>query len=201
MEPRRLPFKSWAAIYAHLSLAEIMAVAHQPSGFPAKMSDISSTSLIRSENWRRTDTKELDFLEQGYQRQMSTNETDNTELTIGYGSTVFRKGECHTRVRGGGKAGGNAWLARVLGHDPKFEFNRKFIRANRSDVSQSGRSGVVRWTISEPGIYEFRGCSNSSTRNAEGFFEVHEDGRVDLLTKSVVLARLSGMNQPISGAS
>lgn len=131
---------------------------------------------------------------------MSIKETENTELNIGYGSTVFRMGECHSRVRGGGKAGGNAWLARVLGHDPKYEFSRKFIRANRSDVSQSGRSGVIRWTVSEPGIYEFRGCSTSSTSNTEGFFEVHKNGSIRLLSKSAVLALLDGMNQPISGA-
>lgn len=96
---------------------------------------------------------------------MSISNTDNTEINIGCGSTVFRMGECHSRVRGGGVAGGNAWLERVLGHDPKYEFSRKFMRANRSDVSKSVRSGVIRWTISEPGIYEFRGCSTSSTRN------------------------------------
>lgn len=132
---------------------------------------------------------------------MYNNDSSSVVIDIGSTSTVFRLGECFTRVRGGGVAGGSAWLARVLGLDPKYELSRKFMRADKSDLSQSGRSGIIRWTISEPGIYEFRGCSKSSTRNEEGFFEVHGDGRICLINKSVVLARLREMSQQISEVS
>lgn len=132
---------------------------------------------------------------------MHKSDTDSAEINIDYGSTVFRFGECHTRVRGGGVAGGSAWLARVLGLDPKYELSREFLRADKSDLSQRGRSGMIRWTISEPGIYEFRGCSKSSRRNEEGFFEVHGDGRISLIPKSVVLARLREMSHQISEVS
>ncbi len=76
-------------------------------------------------------------------------------------------GHTHTDIRGGGY-GSDAWIARITGPDPKYTFAREFCPKNTSGMSRSGRSGVLRFTVSVPGLYQFRHfCVGSTARNWE----------------------------------
>lgn len=47
------------------------------------------------------------------------------------------------------------WIARILGPDPEFRFQREFLRGKRdySDADKKGR-GIRVWYVLEPGYYE-----------------------------------------------
>lgn len=98
----------------------------------------------------------------------------------------------YTDVRGGGY-GNRAWIARIVGPDAKFGLSREFCRADKSGLSGSGRSGVISFEVTEPGLYEFRGfCVGSTARNWEwsGFIELAADGSSTELSRAQVLARV-----------
>jgi hypothetical protein len=100
-------------------------------------------------------------------------------------------GGTYTRVRGGGY-GRDAWIARITALHPKYVFEREFCSRSTGGLSSSGRSGIIRFEVTEPGIYEFRHfCVGSTPRNWEwsGFCELTEDGEFREMTRSEVLAR------------
>ena len=99
----------------------------------------------------------------------------------------------YTDVRGGGYGSG-AWIARITGTDPKFGLARAFCRKDKSGLSGSGRSGTIKFDVTEPGIYEFRDfCVGSTARNWNwsGFVSIAEDGTVTEITRADALAAFS----------
>lgn len=103
-------------------------------------------------------------------------------------SSTITSTRVSTRVRGGGAAGGSAWVARITGPDAKFGLAREFVDADRSGLSRSGGSGTIIWPVAE-GVYEFRGLSASSRHTTSGFFRVTGD-QVEMVDRDEVLARL-----------
>ena len=100
-----------------------------------------------------------------------------TTLEIGDGTWISRD-EARTRVRGGGAAGGRAWLARITGTSPEFGLSRDFLDADRSELSGSGASGALSWEIELPGLYEFRGFAVSTRDQRSGFVVLLRDGTI-----------------------
>ena len=78
-------------------------------------------------------------------------------------------------VRGGG-TGGNAWIARLLPGITN-DFEREFLRPDRSGLSRSGRSGTIEWSIPGDGVYEFRNICHTARHTVDGIFIVNT-GRV-----------------------
>jgi len=98
-------------------------------------------------------------------------------------------GRTYTRVRGGGYGSG-AWIARIVGLDTQYVFERRFCRRDESGLSGSGRSGVIEFEVEEPGIYEFRGfCVGTTPKNWEwsGFCELAADGGFKAMSRSDVV--------------
>lgn len=120
------------------------------------------------------------------------------EIGLGDG-TYFGSQRARTRVRGGGY-GSDAWVAKIVGLHPKYGLDREFVRADRSGLSGSGRSGSISWDIDEPGIYEIRNfCVGSTANNWEysSFFEIGEDQSVCELSKAAVLGRFEHQDIPV----
>lgn len=91
-------------------------------------------------------------------------------------SAGFDATSAWNRVRGRG-LGGSAWVAKITGTHPKFNFERAFIDA-RKDLSRSGLSGTMDWNLDGDGVYEYRGFAASSNSVASGFVRV-EGGEVE----------------------
>lgn len=97
-----------------------------------------------------------------------------------------------SKIRGGGSVGANAWIARILGADAKWHLKRKFVRYD-TDTSGSGKSGVIRFYIEHPGIYQLNGVGDftgGSIRYQEmagggfcGFIRVSADGSYEIISK------------------
>lgn len=101
--------------------------------------------------------------------------------------------ETWTRVRGGGY-GSNAWVARVTGPDARYGLAREFVRKDASGLSGSSRSGTLRFAVTQPGYYEFRGlCVGSTPGNWEwsGFARIDADGTVTEVSREDVLAAVA----------
>lgn len=103
-----------------------------------------------------------------------------------------------TDIRGGG-FGGSAWIAKITGPDPKYHFKREFCRKDKSGLSGSGRSGVIRFEMQGPGLYEFRGfCVGSTAKNWEwsGFALVTEDGMTEITHQQAleIVAQMEAVN-------
>lgn len=106
--------------------------------------------------------------------------------------STIKIGGTYTDVRGGGY-GGRAWIARIVGRDTQFGLAREFCKRDASGLSGSGRSGVVSFDVSEPGIYEFRDfCVGSTARNWNwsGFVRLGVDGSSEELTREQVLQEI-----------
>lgn len=93
-----------------------------------------------------------------------------------------------SEVRGGGY-GGSAWIAKITGPDPKYGLARDFVQSERN-VSRSGKSGTVRFSIYEPGIYEVRSVQLPAGQATigqlwNGFIEVNPDGSYKNVSKPV----------------
>lgn len=107
--------------------------------------------------------------------------------------TQIALNDTYTDVRGGGY-GGNAWIAHITGLDSKYGLARKFCERDRSNLSGSGRSGTIKFDVTEPGVYEFRNfCVGSTSRNWEwsGFVSIGDDGTVTEISKSDAIAAFS----------
>lgn len=105
-------------------------------------------------------------------------------------ATTINLGNCKTDVRGGGY-GGEAWIARITGTDPKFGLKRAFLPKDKSGLSGSGRSGSICFELDEPGLYEFRGfCVGSTAKNWEwsGFMLIDDDGTTHEISKTRAIA-------------
>lgn len=93
-------------------------------------------------------------------------------------------------IRGGG-FGRGAWIARILGPDPKFGLKREFLKSN-SNLSGSGKSGTIDFPIYEPGFYEVRGVQRPKGEASIGdlwnaFIEVDKSGKFREVTKETVV--------------
>lgn len=106
-------------------------------------------------------------------------ETNNNQnetvqnIEIGDG-TYITAHNAQTRVRGGGAAGGRAWLARITGTDEQYGLAREFVQ-KIDNTSGSGKSGSISWHIRGDGVYEYRGFAHSSSKNYDGFVLVQGD--------------------------
>ena len=89
-------------------------------------------------------------------------------------------------VRGGG-LGNKSWIAKITGTHPQYGLNREFCKKDRSDLSRSGKSGTVRFEVTEPGIYEYRNFTISSRYTEDGFVRLNADGSYDDLEREEVL--------------
>lgn len=96
-----------------------------------------------------------------------------------------------TRVRGGGVAGGKAWMARITEAHPTYGLDREFVGKDNSGLSGAGKSGYTTFDSLNPGCYEYRGFAQSSRDNASGFVQVHDDGSIAKVTQDQVLAEVS----------
>lgn len=121
---------------------------------------------------------------------------------IGDGTYVYAEveegefsGQAQTRVRAGGARGGKAWFARITGTHPKWGVAREFLDADRSELSHSGASGVLRWYITEPGLYEFCDFAQSSTISARGFVMIRDDGGVWEITRPAALQHAARLDK------
>lgn len=102
-------------------------------------------------------------------------------------------------VRGGG-LGNRLWVARITGECPEWGFARSFVRADRSGLSGSGRSGVLVVEITEPGVYQVRGQMTHSRSIADRecpdyFIAVAGDGTVEEIGRDEVLARVAEVSR------
>jgi len=95
------------------------------------------------------------------------------------------------QVRGGG-IGTTAWLAKIVGTDPSYGIDREFVDAER-DLSRSGRSGSISWTLDGDGIYEYRDWAESSRRSTSGFFAVRNGCVVGLGDRRAGVAKAAAL--------
>ncbi|MGG3821113.1 hypothetical protein ABEU79_04885 [Geobacillus thermodenitrificans] len=51
-------------------------------------------------------------------------------------------------------SGGKEWVAEIVGHHPKFKFERKFITPIARNWSSSGKTGTTSFLLEEGKIYE-----------------------------------------------
>lgn len=98
-------------------------------------------------------------------------------------------------IRGGGH-GSAAKCARLVGLHPVYHFDRRWVE-NSGSRSKSGRSGVVRFEITEPGIYEYRALQPEASEGTigdlqSGIIRVDADGSVHPLSKAEALEILKG---------
>lgn len=108
--------------------------------------------------------------------------------------TYITPTHAQTRVRGGGQAGGRAWLAKIKGTDSEYGLARTFLK-KEPNTSKSGKSGTIAWTIPGDGIYEYRNFASSSTGNAEGFVSI-KGPEIEELSKRKVLAIMEDLEGP-----
>ena len=109
-------------------------------------------------------------------------------MDLGEG-TFITATTAQTRIRGGGY-GATAWLARITGADPTYGLARQFVRADKSSMSGSGRSGVIAWDVPGPGVYEWRAfCVGSTGKNwrSSGFCVIAPDGAVTEIERDEAL--------------
>lgn len=57
-------------------------------------------------------------------------------------------------IRGGG-VGGDAYVARLFGHDASFGTQRTYLPVDASGASSTRRSGQLTWALALDGVYEF----------------------------------------------
>lgn len=100
--------------------------------------------------------------------------------------TYITPTRAQTRVRGGGQAGGRAWLAKIRGTDSEYGLARTFLK-KEPNTSKSGKSGTIAWTIPGDGIYEYRNFASSSTGNTGGFVSI-KGPEIEELSRRKVLA-------------
>jgi len=94
-----------------------------------------------------------------------------------------------SHVRGGGY-GRSAWVAKINGLCEQWGFEREFLDYE-DGTSGSGKSGVLIWEITEPGIYQIAKLQKPKGEAAIGrlydaFVLINEDGEMRELTKKQV---------------
>ncbi len=95
-----------------------------------------------------------------------------------------------TRIRGGGY-GADAWVAKIVGPDPKWGVARQFMPKDKSGMSGSGRSGCITWELEGDGIYEYRKfCVSSRGDETGGFVEI-KGTEVRKITRADAIAAVS----------
>jgi hypothetical protein len=116
--------------------------------------------------------------------------------------TYIKVDRAATAVRGGGfGAGDDTWLAYIVGPDPKFGFNRVFLRKDKSGLSGSKRSGSVYWSIDRAGVYEWHNfCVGSTSTNwqSSGFCVIDPEGNVTPIERDEVLELVDEMNRQVA---
>lgn len=101
-----------------------------------------------------------------------------------------------SHVRGGGY-GGSAWVAKITGPHPDYHLERRFVRSDREGLSRSGRSGQIRFPLTEPGYYEYRNVQHEAGEASigdldSGFLYVNDAGAVEkALYREDVIAALA----------
>jgi hypothetical protein len=92
---------------------------------------------------------------------------------------------------------GNTWLARLIGLDPKYTFQREFVNASSSNLSGSGKTGSKIYTLVADGIYQSREGRRrlryTDGRDSAGnrFYHVVGD-EVTIITQAEAIAALRG---------
>lgn len=117
----------------------------------------------------------------------AVNEAVEGEVEIIVGSddwTGITATRARTAIRGGG-IGARAYVAKLSAPsaDSRYEFEREFMDADRSDVSRSGRSGGITWELDGEGIYEFARFAASSRYPVSGYVRVLPGGLVEKIGK------------------
>ena len=69
--------------------------------------------------------------------------------------------------------GGKPYIARITGTDKTFGLAREFL-ASRAEYSKRGRSGEIRATVAERGIYELCSISGGNKRSVFWLVTEHE---------------------------
>jgi hypothetical protein len=92
----------------------------------------------------------------------------------------------------GGKVGNRAWVARLTGRDPVYAFSRSFQR-ELDGKGDTTKSGVLRFEIAEPGVYEYRGIGATdkpasyylkrNSGGADGFLWLRSDDELHFITR------------------
>ncbi len=115
------------------------------------------------------------------------------EKLIEHDGTTIGLNQTITRVRGGG-FGSDAWVAKIVGIEDDGKLKREFCRKDKTNLSGSGRSGTIEFTVDEFGIYEFRNfCRNTHPMRWRwsGFFEILNDGSVELIDQKELVRRFT----------
>ena len=110
-------------------------------------------------------------------------------------SAQIKLHDTSTRVRGGG-FGADAWIARITGPCSQWSVRREFCARDTSGLSGSGKSGYIRFDVTEPGLYEFRKfCVGSTARNWEwsGFVRLHADGMREFVSRASAVRIAKGL--------
>ena len=82
-------------------------------------------------------------------------------------------------------SGGKEWVAEIAGRDPKYKFERKFLKAVAYDWSYSGKTGTTSYEL-EPGkIYEI-----NEPWKGRRFVKI-QDGKIVTLTVDEALAQIA----------
>ncbi len=63
--------------------------------------------------------------------------------------------EARTKVKGG-VFGVDSWVAKVIGLNEEGRLRLNFLLNDVSGLSDSGKSGVVKWAIKSDGVYQWR---------------------------------------------
>ena len=147
-----------------------------PAAGPATVQADSAESASAALGVRRAApvVAEKPLQEQLYEALRLSEEDFGAKFFIG-DQNVVTATSAGVQVRGGG-IGTTAWLAKIVGTDPSYGIDREFVDAER-DLSRSGRSGSISWTLDGDGIYEYRDWAESSRWSTSGFFAVL-NGRV-----------------------
>lgn len=88
---------------------------------------------------------------------------------------------------------GTSWCAKVTGYGPKG-FERSFCKTVRSEVSRSGKNGSKWVELLGTGLYEVQNPDTGLYgAEAREWFVLHQDGRVEPLTKKAAVALAKSM--------
>jgi hypothetical protein len=114
-------------------------------------------------------------------------ETMEFKKLIELGEKTFISPEyAQTRLHKGN--GDQAFVARIVGTDQKYEYKRQFVKRDWSLALGKMKSGALGFPVIEHGLYEFRlFCVNEnlSQWHRNGFFVVTEKGVAEVDSRTV----------------
>ncbi len=81
---------------------------------------------------------------------------------------------------------GNEWIAKVVGFDDKYVYQREFCPTIERDWSRSGKNGSTYFWIKEKGYYEYREPRTGGADRGFLYWDGESDEMVDVDEEVVV---------------